>query len=134
MFCCLQFCMMSASFAQTKASNRPIAARYTSAKKSMVGVASYYADKFEGRKTASGERYHKQALTAAHPELPFGTLVKVTCLTTRKSVVVRINDRGPFVKGRTLDLSRSAAEKIGLIRKGKAKVKIEVLGKKSAKG
>lgn len=92
-----------------------------------VGIASYYASKFEGRRTASGERYRAKELTAAHRTLPFGTLVRVTHLASGKSVEVRINDRGPHRKGRIVDLSRRAAEAIDLIRAGLARVRLEVL-------
>lgn len=94
---------------------------------SATGQISYYASKFEGRKTASGERYAGREFTAAHPELPFGTRVKVTLLGNDKSVVVRINDRGPFTKGRILDVSYAAAERLGLIQTGIAKARIEVI-------
>ncbi len=92
------------------------------------GSASYYSDKFQGRKTASGELYDKNKLTAAHKSLKFGTVILVTRLDTKKSVKVRINDRGPYIKGRIVDVSRAAAEKLGLIRDGHAEVKIEVVG------
>lgn len=92
-----------------------------------TGQISYYAAKFEGRKTASGERYAGRELTAAHPELPFGVRVKVTLLANGKSVVVRINDRGPFAKGRILDVSYAAAERLGLIQAGIAEARIEVI-------
>ena len=92
-----------------------------------TGKASYYADKFEGRKTASGEIYKHQLLTAAHKTLPFGSCVKVTNLSNGKSVIVRINDRGPFVEGRIIDLSKGAAEKIGGVRQGVFEVKIEMV-------
>lgn len=92
-----------------------------------VGVASYYADKFHGRKTANGERFDQTELTAAHKTLPFGTKVKVTNLKTGRSVVVRINDRGPFVKGRNIDLSRRAAKKIKMVKSGIAPVALEVV-------
>jgi rare lipoprotein A len=91
------------------------------------GKASYYANKFQGRKTASGERFDQNAKTAAHRTLPFGTKVKVTNVKNGKSVVVRINDRGPFVKGRIIDLSRSAFERIGNLRSGVISVNIEVV-------
>lgn len=91
------------------------------------GEASYYADKFHGHPTASGEKYNKKAFTAAHKTLPFGTKVRVTNLKNNKSVDVIINDRGPFKAGRIIDLSRAAAEKIGLINDGVAKVTVEVL-------
>lgn len=91
------------------------------------GVASYYAAKFHGRRTASGEIFNKNALTAAHKTLPFGTKVKVTCLKNGQSVVVRINDRGPHVRGRVIDLTYAAAKKINLVKYGTARVKLEVL-------
>ncbi|MEQ8925086.1 MAG: septal ring lytic transglycosylase RlpA family protein [Fulvivirga sp.] len=98
------------------------------------GKASYYADKFEGRPTASGEKYKHSKLTAAHKTLPFGTVVKVTNLKNNNSVEVRINDRGPFVEGRVIDLSRSAAEKLNFINDGLADVKIEVVDAGDGKG
>ena len=82
--------------------------------KSIIGVASFYSTKFNGRRTASGEKFNNNALTAAHLSLPFGSLVKVTNVRNGKTVVVRINDRGPHVKGRTIDLSKAAAKKIGI--------------------
>jgi rare lipoprotein A len=98
------------------------------------GKASYYADKFEGRPTASGEKYKHAKLTAAHKSLPFGTIVKVTNIKNGKSVEVRINDRGPYVDGRVIDLSKSAAEKIDLIHAGIADVKIEIIDAGDGKG
>ncbi|OFY67551.1 MAG: hypothetical protein A3H98_03440 [Bacteroidetes bacterium RIFCSPLOWO2_02_FULL_36_8] len=89
-----------------------------------TGVASWYGDDFHGKKTANGEIFSKRKLTAAHKTLNFNCMVKVTNLDNGKSVVVRINDRGPFVKGRIIDLSKKAAKKIGLIKSGTAKVKI----------
>ncbi len=91
------------------------------------GVASWYGGKFHGRKTASGERYNQNALTAAHRSLPFGTRVRVTNTNNGNAVVVRINDRGPFVGGRVIDLSRAAASSIGI--NGVGHVKIAVLGR-----
>ena len=91
------------------------------------GEASYYADSLAGNKTASGEPYDKDALTAAHRSLPFGTKVKVTYLKTGKSVEVVINDRGPHAKGRIIDLSGAAAQAVGLVEDGHGKVKLEVL-------
>ena len=93
------------------------------------GKASFYADKFEGRKTASGEIFHQSDFTAAHKSLPFGTWVKVTNLDNKKAVIVRINDRGPFVKGRIIDLSKSAAKEIGKLRKGVFSVSMKVYKK-----
>ena len=95
---------------------------------SQKGVASYYADKFQGRKTASGKRFRQEALTGAHRTLPLGTKVRVTNLKNGKSVEVEINDRGPFIKGRIMDLSKRAARKIGMIRSGIAQVRVEVVG------
>ena len=94
----------------------------------ITGIASYYADKFHGRRTSSGEIYDKEKLTAAHKTLPMGSRVKVSRLDNDMAVVVKINDRGPFVKNRIIDLSKAAAKKIGLINAGMAKVKIEVIG------
>jgi rare lipoprotein A len=91
------------------------------------GQASFYADKFEGRMTASGEIYNHSKLTAAHRTLPFGTLVKVTNTENNQWVEVIINDRGPFVDNRVIDLSLSAARKLGFEQKGVANVRIEVL-------
>lgn len=91
------------------------------------GVASYYADKFNGRKTASGEVFDQKLLTAAHRTWPFETVVSVTNLANGKSVQVRINDRGPFVKDRLIDLSRAAAQKIDMLRSGTANVEISII-------
>ena len=91
------------------------------------GIASYYADSLHGRPTASGEPYNKDALTAAHKHLPLGTRVRVTRLDNGKSVEVTINDRGPFVEDRIIDLSHAAAERIDLIGAGTAKVRVRVL-------
>ena len=91
------------------------------------GQASYYADKYHNRKTASGQIYRHELMTAAHKRLPFGTIVKVTNVKNGKSVVVKINDRGPFVKGRVIDLSKSAFKSIGNISSGLLSVKIEVV-------
>ena len=90
-----------------------------------TGMASWYGKKFHGRLTANGERYNMDALTAAHPKLPFGTVVRVTSLDNGRSVVVRINDRGPFKKGRIIDLSRAAARKLHMIKRGVVKVRLE---------
>lgn len=93
------------------------------------GVASYYADKFNGRRTANGERFDNTAMTAAHPSLPFGTLIEVTNMRNGKKVVVRVNDRGPYTHARVLDLSRNAARQLGMHNTGTAKVKVAVLDK-----
>jgi rare lipoprotein A len=92
------------------------------------GVVSWYGAQFHNRKTASGERFDSAAMTMAHPSLPFGTVARVTNLRNGRSVVVRVNDRGPFVGKRIADLSQAAATEIGMMRKGLAKVRIEVLG------
>jgi rare lipoprotein A len=92
------------------------------------GVASWYGKKFHGRRTASGERYDMHELTAAHRTLPFGTRVRVTNLDNGRKVVVRINDRGPFIKGRVIDLSYAAARQVGMVNAGVARVRLEVVG------
>jgi len=88
------------------------------------GVASFYT---EDGKTASGEKYDPHELTAAHPTLPFGTRLRVTNTTTGKSVTVRVNDRGPYVHGRVVDVSYSAAQALGMVNSGVANVKLDVL-------
>ncbi len=92
-----------------------------------VGIASWYGPGFDGRRTASGEIYDMNGISAAHKTLPFGTIVQVVDLETGKSVIVRINDRGPFVEGRIIDLSKGAAEKLGIIDKGIAKVGLRII-------
>lgn len=92
-----------------------------------IGTASYYGRRFHGRLTANGERFNMHGMTAAHKTLPFGTKVRVTNTRTGRSVVVRINDRGPFVRGRVIDLSRAAAQKIGMISSGHARVKLDIV-------
>jgi len=91
------------------------------------GIASYYGRRFHGRLTANGERFDMGAMTAAHKTLPFGSLVRVTNPRNGRTVVVRINDRGPFVRGRTIDLSRRAAQELGIIRRGHARVELELI-------
>lgn len=90
-----------------------------------TGKASYYANKFNGRKTASGEVFRNSKRTAAHLTIPFGTKVKVTNLRNGKTVKVRINDRGPFVKGRIIDLSKKAAKKIDMVNEGIGEVRLK---------
>ncbi len=94
----------------------------------ITGTASWYGPGFHGRTTANGESYDMYAMTAAHKTLKFGTKVKVTNNENGKSVLVRINDRGPYIGGRVIDLSKSAANAIDMIRPGTAKVTIEVVG------
>jgi rare lipoprotein A len=92
-----------------------------------TGKASFYADKFEGVQTASGQKYKRKKLTGAHKSLPFGTKVRVTNLQNDKSVEIIINDRGPYVDGRIVDVSKAAAEKLGFINQGITEVKLEVI-------
>ena len=92
-----------------------------------IGIASFYADKFEGRQTANGEIYYHAKRTAAHNSLPFGSIVKVTNLENNKVAVVRINDRGPFVDNRIIDLSKSVARDLDFVNKCITKVKIELI-------
>ena len=92
------------------------------------GLASWYAGKFQGRRTASGEIFDTRLMTAAHRTLAFGTLVRVRNLDNGREVVVRVNDRGPFVEGRIIDLSRAAAEAIGMTGSGVTRVSVEVVG------
>ena len=89
------------------------------------GLASYYAHKFHGRTTASGEVYDEQKLTAAHRDLPFGTRVRVTNLANGKRVVLKVNDRGPFVEGRIIDVSWAAARSLDFIQDGVVRVRVE---------
>lgn len=98
----------------------------------MEGVASWYGHKFHGRPTASGEVYNMYDLTAAHKTLPLGTFVKVTNRENQREVVVRINDRGPFIDDRVIDLSLAAAKKLAMVRPGTAAVSISVIGKGTA--
>lgn len=95
--------------------------------KTYYGAASWYGPKFQGRPTANGERFDMEGLTAAHPTLPFDTMVRVTNPNNGKSVVVRINDRGPFAGKRIIDLSKRAARDIGLMQRGIGPVRLEVL-------
>ena len=94
----------------------------------VVGRASWYGRPFHGRRTASGQIFNMNAFTAAHRTLPLGTRVRVTNLANGRSVVVIINDRGPFVKGRIIDVSRHAARRLGFQRKGTARVRVRVVG------
>jgi len=92
-----------------------------------TGQASFYASKFEGRMTANGEIFTNTKMTAAHKELPFGSKVKVTNLENQKSIIVTITDRGPFIKGRIIDVSQKAAKELGFYNQGITSVKIEVI-------
>ena len=93
-----------------------------------TGLASWYGEPFHGRLTASGEVFDKNALTAAHPDWPLRSLARVTRVQTGRSVLVRINDRGPYVDGRIIDLSRAAAEQLGFLDDGLTEVRVESLG------
>ena len=93
----------------------------------IIGLTSFYAAKFHGKRTASGEKFSSKLLTAAHLTFPFGTLLMVTNPRNNQSVIVRVNDRGPHTRGRLLDISRAAAERLGITRRGVAQVEIEVL-------
>ncbi len=110
----------------------PLTAAETQKSTDEIGIATYYGDKFHGRKTASGELYDKNLLTCAHKTLKFGTKIRVTRMDNGKSVIVRVNDRGPFVKGYIVDLSRKAATEIDMLKDGITKVKIEVLTDEAA--
>ena len=101
--------------------------RISTANAYQVGVASYYGEKFHGRKTANGETFNMYKLTAAHRVLPLGTVVKVTHLENGRWVVVKVNDRGPFIEGRILDLSFAAALELEMVQQGTAKVMIEIV-------
>ena len=98
----------------------------------LSGIASWYGPGFHGNRSASGERYNQNALTAAHRSLPFGTKVRVTNIRNGRSVVVRINDRGPYARGRIIDLSAAAARTVGVMQSGVAPVRVEVLGQRPA--
>ena len=93
------------------------------------GLAAVYSDKLHGRKTASGKRYDRNGLTAAHKTLPMGTKVRVTNQANGKSEIVTINDRGPYIRGRIIDLTIGSAERLGFAKNGITTVKVEVLGK-----
>ncbi len=105
---------------------------YSRLKSSSVGVASWYGHDFHGRPTSSGEIFNMYAKTCAHREYPFGTILKVTNLLNKKSVECVVNDRGPFVRGRDIDLSYGAAKEIGLIGQGVAQVRIEYVGRNNS--
>jgi rare lipoprotein A len=108
-------------------SSKNLSPRYEVAQNQLVGLASYYGAKFHAKRTASGEKFDNNALTAAHKTLPFGSRVKVINPRNGLSVIVRINDRGPFVKGRIIDLSKAAARKVGLSHQGTLSVRLEIL-------
>ena len=115
--------MAAASRKRTALAAGPTATRPAAMTDGAVGVASFY--KYEGR-TANGEQFNPRELTAAHRTLPFGTRLRVTDVATGQSVTVRVNDRGPFIPGRVVDVSHSAAQVLGMVDRGIAKVKLEV--------
>lgn len=112
----------------TKAQITPASAEAGPIQYNTVGTASWYGKKFHGRTTASGEKYNMHGMTAAHRSLPFGTKVRVTNLSNNRSVIVTINDRGPKLQSRVIDMSRRAAGQLGFRRKGKARVRVETIG------
>lgn len=105
----------------------PVCARKLTPPKLTDGLASWYGAESQGNPTANGETFNMDAMTAAHPNLPLGTKIKVTNLKNHRSLILRVNDRGPFIPGRLLDVSRAAARRLGFMRSGKAWVRIEVL-------
>jgi rare lipoprotein A (peptidoglycan hydrolase) len=109
--------------------SRRAAVRTAAGGSDITGMASYYGGRFHGRRTASGARFDSSGMTAAHRSLPFGTRVRVTHVGSGRSVVVRINDRGPFVGGRVIDLSSGAAGVLGMHGQGVARVRVSVLGR-----
>jgi len=109
--------LISVLFLSTACSKQP--------KNVQLGKASWYGKKHHGKKTASGEAYNMYAFTAAHKTFPFNSKVKVTNLRNKRSVIVRINDRGPFVRGRIIDLSYGAAKKLKFLNQGVVKVRVE---------
>jgi rare lipoprotein A (peptidoglycan hydrolase) len=115
----------ASSFPAPGAALHPVSATLAAPK--TLAIASWYGMKFQGRRTSSGERFDLRKMTAAHKTLPLGSLVKLTCVATGKSIVVRINDRGPWLKGRDFDLSETAATRLGMHEKGVAAVEIAMV-------
>lgn len=120
-------CISDRRFSRTSPESRFISQPSEQNLRILEGVSSYYGPKFHGKLTANGETFDMYKMTAAHKTLPFGTKIKVTNLDNNKNVVVVINDRGPFVKNRILDLSFGAAKRIDMIGSGTARVRIEIL-------
>ena len=116
----LHFTLLTAAMIVPAAEAKP----KTVAHSSTEGVASFYSTRFDGRVTASGQRFSSNALTAASLQLPLGSRVRVTNLANHRSVIVRVNDRGPFVKGRDISLTRRAAQQLGFLKAGTAKVRM----------
>ena len=116
----LRFTLLTAAMIVPAAEAKPKKVAHSSTE----GVASFYSTRFDGRVTASGQRFSSNALTAASLQLPLGSRVRVTNLANHRSVIVRVNDRGPFVKGRNISLTRRAAQQLGFLKAGTAKVRI----------
>jgi rare lipoprotein A len=116
--------LLLATTAISCAASRPL----VEAPQRQVGLASFYAREHHGRRTASGERFDMHAMTAAHRTLPFGTRIRVTNMDNGRRAVLRVNDRGPFRKGRILDVSYAAARTLGFARRGVARIRLVVLG------
>ncbi|MGH9359657.1 MAG: septal ring lytic transglycosylase RlpA family protein [Terriglobia bacterium] len=119
--------MSAPSKAGTPAAYAPISLCSTGKAAWKKGVASWYGEEFQGDPTASGEAFNMNALTAAHRNLPLGTEIKVTNLRNHRSLVLRVNDRGPFIPGRMLDVSRAAARRLGFAGRGLAPIRIDVV-------
>jgi len=130
LFICLSLFAFSSSFGQKK-HNSKVTTKKASSKRVIYGIASFYANKFNGRKTASGELFSQKKFTCACNMLPLGTWVKVTNVRNGRSVIVKVNDRLHPKMRRVADLSRAAATKLGYTAQGLVRVKVEVLGKKS---
>lgn len=122
----LAACVVASATAGGRAAGRDVHGSPPEA--SRTGIASVYAHRLDGRLTASGERYDPDALTAAHASLPFGTQVRVTNVRNRRSVIVRINDRGPYVRNRIIDLTPRAATAIGFSTRGIGRVRLDIMG------
>ena len=116
--------MMKRRVAAVRKHTRVASRKDAGVKTASHGVASFYT---EGTKTASGEKFNTMEMTAAHPTLPFGTKLRVTNVASGQSVTVRVNDRGPYIRGRVVDVSYSAADALGMVGKGVAKVKLDVV-------
>ena len=119
---------IKSAYSQTSTQKNPVTPKSTIVANAFNGNASWYGPGFDGSMTANGETYDQNALTAAHPTLAFGTKVKVTNLNNDRSVIVEINDRGPYAEGRVIDLSAAAAQSLDMIHSGVAPVEITVLG------
>ena len=121
------------SEARSSVSNLPPRTSVEPKEKPETGEASWYGEEFEGNPTASGEIFDSNGLTAAHPSLPFGTTVRVTNLNNSKKILLRINDRGPYFGRRLIDVSRSAAKRLGFLDSGTTPVRVEVVARPSSK-